>query len=92
MWIWMEMIMSQKKTSDYDVEEPYIFQYPSREPFSADNGADDYNNNKKVELDVRYDNGWTDVNHAQTEVMAEASPYEIDAEIKYECNVEGYSH
>jgi len=77
----------------WDANQGFTFQYPSRKPYSAVDGAVDGNFNKDVELVVRYDNGWNDVTHANTAVAAEGSPYEVtDRTITYECNIDGHTH
>ena len=72
--------------------QKFTYQYVSRKPFSAVNGATEQNKNKKVELVVRYDNGWEDDKLASTEVMYEASPKELSSTITHEENVDGIVH
>lgn len=74
------------------VDQLYSFKYPSREPFSAIDGAVEELLNKDVLLSVRYDNGWTDNNFTSAEKSFEATPYEIDSSISYNCNITNYTH
>jgi hypothetical protein len=77
----------------WDTAQKFTFQYASRKPYTAIDGATDSNFNKEVSMTVRYDNGWNDVTTNSTSVVAEASTYEVDSSsISYEENVEGYGH
>jgi len=75
-----------------DEHQFYTWQYPSRKPFSADNGATSCNPNKQVTLTVRYDDGWIDQAFTSKTKTYEARPCEISASIWYECNVDNYNH
>jgi hypothetical protein len=72
--------------------QKFTYQYPSRKPYSADNGATSQNINKEVNVVVRYDNGWEDDKTISADASFEATPYEISSNITYECNVDNYSH
>ena len=89
-------------------DQPYTWQYPSRKPYSAIDGATAANVNKTVGLEVRIDTGWRDDTddgaigdhnsadggqvYFSTANTYEAKPKELSSEITYECNVEGYTH
>ena len=83
--------------SDYNDKDPdenlkFTFQYPSRKPFSAVNGSTAQNINKDISMTVRYDNGWSDQTFTSITKKWEAAPYELQSDITYECNVDGYKH
>jgi len=84
--------ITTRSGEDWDSDQKFTFQYPSRKPFSAVDGDTDYNYNKNVSINVRYDNGWNDVTRNSYNINVEASPYEIQGSISYECNVDNYTH
>ena len=73
-------------------DQIFTYQYVSRKPYSAVDGATEQNINKEVKLVVRYDNGWEDVMTSKVAKHYEASPYEIEGSITVSCNVDGYTH
>ena len=70
----------------------FEFKYPSRLPYCAENGATKDNFNKTVTLKVRYDNGWEDMKFSETTIEVEATPFELESEITYTCNISNYKH
>lgn len=70
----------------------YTYKYVSRVPYSAENSNSTQNINKDVTMKVRYDNGWSDQEFTDTTKYYEASPYEVDANITYETNINNEVH
>jgi len=71
---------------------PYTYTTPSRKPYSAINGSSGQNLNKQVNLNVIYDNGWSDNNTVMTNRSFEATPCEVSSSINYQTNITNYQH
>jgi len=110
-WVWNDKTFPDeddeitiRDDQEVQAEQKFTWQYPSRKPYSAIDGATADNKNKTVQLEVRIDTGWrndtddggigddNDSNGGQVywlkEKQYEASPYEISSTITYETNVD----
>ena len=96
-WLWNDKDgdddhVTERVDEDVNAEQAFTYQYASRAPYSAINGAAEQNINKEVKLDIRYNNGWEDNLRSVVTAMFEATPYEVSSDITYECNIEDYVH
>lgn len=85
-------VLTIREDQVVNILQPFVWQTPSRKPYSAIDGSTEQNINKDVILSIRYNNGWEDNKYVETTNQYEATPYEVSSEITYQCNVEGHNH
>jgi len=107
-WYWNDVkldntdTITTKLAQAVRADQKLTWQYPSRKPFSAVNGATADNVNKEVKMTVRIDTGWRDYDDGSGDNggqvywtksrMFEAKTFEVSSYITYECNVDIYTH
>jgi len=97
-WSWDDVDLDDNSNvttrddADANSEQKFTYQYPSRKPYSAKDGSTEENKNKKVTLNVRYDDGWEDNKSSSSISYFEATTYEISMDINVRENIDGYTH